>query len=77
MSTYRRYQYWPLANPGNKTAPSCNERLRSKNASALGATTRPMPLQRGHIPVGSLNENALDSPTCGSPAREKSSRSKV
>ena len=56
-------------------APSLSDWLRSTIASTSTVDTRPIPSHSGHMPCGSLNENRLEWPTCGSPSRLKISRS--
>jgi len=65
----------PTLKSGCRSAPSFSDFDRSRKASRSSVVIRPMPSQRGHMPCGSLKENAFEYPTYGSPARENSSRS--
>ena len=48
-----------LTNTGTWIAPSLSDLSRSRKSSATTATLRPSPLHSGHMPAGSLNENAF------------------
>jgi hypothetical protein len=49
-----------LVQNGTETAPSFSDFEGSRNASGTKPLLRPRPLHSGHMPCGSLNENAFE-----------------
>ena len=54
----RRSPSRPRTGPGSR--PSLSDLERSRKSSATKPTFRPSPLHSGHMPCGSLNENAFE-----------------